>query len=191
MSFENPKDWPLVSSREVATFSMFAVHELRATSPRTGAEMDFHVVHLPDLLLVVPLTEDGKLVMIRQYRHGNRKVGLEFPGGMLDAADPSPREGAIRELREETGYVGGEIWPLGELDPQPAFVANACQFFAAIGVQPTAIQDLDDGEDIAVELVDPGEADKLIAGGEINNVTSVAALTLARADQRFREMTGQ
>lgn len=191
MQTTNPKPWPLISSKEVAEFGLFAVRELCATSPRTGLDLNFHVIDLPDLLQVVPLTVDGDLLMIRQFRHGNRRIGLEFPGGLLDAQDSSPAAGALRELQEETGYTGGNIWPLGELGPLPALTANRCLFFLSTGVVAAGGQNLDAGEDIEVVLVKPAAFHGLIANGEINNMTSVAALALAQTNPAFREFITQ
>ncbi|MBU0515381.1 MAG: NUDIX hydrolase, partial [Proteobacteria bacterium] len=103
------KDWPLVSSEPIRDVGLFRLTRDRAVNPRTGRERDFFVIHLPDWLQVVPLTADGRLVLVRQYRHAGRRVGLEVPGGLLDPEDPGPAEAAARELREETGYGGGRM----------------------------------------------------------------------------------
>ena len=72
------EDWPLVSSESIQDVGLFRLNRDRAINPRTGRERDFFVIHLPDWLQVVPLTADGRLVLIRQYRHASRRVGLEW-----------------------------------------------------------------------------------------------------------------
>lgn len=174
------RSWPLLASEPVFDAGLFRVTRDRARSPRTGGERDFHVVHMADWLLVVPVTEEGRLVLVRQYRHGSRAASLEVPGGLHDGAGERPQEGAARELAEETGYGGGQLILLGELSPQPALLANRAWIYLAQGVRLTGNPEPDAGEDIEVLLLDPEEVSAHIAGGEMNNAMTVAALALAR-----------
>jgi len=171
--------WPLIASRRVFDAGLFQVSCDRARSPRTGGEHDFHVVHMVDWLMVVPLTAQGELVLVRQYRHGSRQMSLELPGGLLDGASEGARAGAVRELAEETGYGGGELLWLGDLRPQPALMSNRLRVFLARGLQPTTAPALDAGEDIEVVLVDVREVSNRIARGDIDNAMTIAALAMA------------
>jgi len=134
-----------------------------------------------DWLMVVPLTDDNKLVMVRQYRHGSRQNSLEVPGGLHDGdpAAETAEQGAARELAEETGYGGGTWTFLGQLRPQPALFSNRAWIYLARGVHATGSPAPDAGEDIEVVLLDIGEIPACIASGEINNAMTVAALALA------------
>jgi len=172
--------WPLVSSERVADVGLFQVTRDRARSPRSGQEWDYHVVHMQDWLLMVPLTRDGRLVMVRQFRHGSRRIGLEVPGGRWDAGE-QPQEGALRELLEETGFSGGPVADLGALWPQPAFLANRVHIFLAAGLERAQTPQPEPDEEIEVVLIAPGEIDLLIAAGEIHSAMTVTALALARA----------
>lgn len=174
------RPWPLIASEPVFDAGLFRVTRDRARSPRTGDERNFYVVHMADWLMTVPLTTDGKLVLVRQYRHGSREPSLEVPGGLHDGAGERPEEGAARELAEETGYGGGKLAFLGELRPQPALISNRVRIFLAKGVERIAAPAPDAGEDIEVVLLDPREAAARIAGGEMNNAMTVTALALAR-----------
>lgn len=175
------RPWPLVGSEPVLDAGLLKVIRDRAHSPRTGNERDFHVIRMADWLMVVPLTAKKKLVMVRQYRHGSREIGLEVPGGLHDGdqSKESPSEGAARELAEETGYSGGSWELLGRLRPQPAMFSNHVWIYLARDVRLTGSPELDAGEDIEVELVDASEVPARIAGGEISNAMTVAALGLA------------
>jgi ADP-ribose pyrophosphatase len=175
------KDWQRISSQSVVDLGLFRVSRDRALSPRTEKERDFFVVHMPDWLQIVPVTGDGRLVLVRQYRHASRLTGLELPGGLLDPYDAGPAEAAARELKEETGYGGGRVTPLGSLWPQPAMLANRVHFFAAVPVEPMGPQQLDEGEDVEVVLILPRELDDMIADGRIHNAMTVAALAMARS----------
>jgi 8-oxo-dGTP pyrophosphatase MutT (NUDIX family) len=164
----------------VSDLGLFKVTRDRARSPRTNQERDFWVIHMPDWLQMVALTKQGLVVLVRQYRHASRLSGLEVPGGLLDAQDPDPAQAAARELREETGYAGGEVVSLGSFWPQPALLANRAHFFAARGVELAGEQDQDPGEDLEVVLAPPDEVERLLSRGEIHNAMSVMALGLAR-----------
>jgi 8-oxo-dGTP pyrophosphatase MutT (NUDIX family) len=181
------EDWPLVSSEIMHDLGLFRLSRDRAINPRTEQQHDFFVIHLPDWLQVVPLTVDGRLILVRQFRHASRRAGLEVPGGLLDPDDPGPSEAAARELREETGYGGGRMVHLLDLWPQPALLNCRARFFAALDVEPQGEISLDAGEDLEVVLVDPDEVDGLVASGEIFNAMTVMAVKLAREAGHLRE----
>ncbi|MGD9123722.1 MAG: NUDIX hydrolase [Desulfarculaceae bacterium] len=181
------KDWPLVSSEAAGDHGLFKVTQDRAVSPRTGAERDFLVIHMPDWLQVVALTEEGRLLLVRQYRHGSRRLGLEVPGGLLDPQDSDPARAAARELREETGYGAVELKRLGSLYPQPALMANQVHFFSAVGVKRLGAMDQDEGEDLEVVLVSVSEVGQLIASARIHNAMTITALSLAARAGLIRE----
>ncbi len=174
------KDWPLVSSEMMHDLGLFRLSRDRAVNPRTKAERDFFVIHLPDWLQVVPLTKGARLVLVRQYRHASRRAGLEVPGGLLDREDPGPAEAAARELREETGYGGGRLVHLLDLWPQPALLNCRARFFVALDVAPQGEMTPDAGEDLEVVLAAPDEVDRMIEDGRIHNAMTVLALKLAR-----------
>jgi len=175
------RPWPLLVSEPVFDAGLLSLVRDRARSPRTGSERDFHVIRMVDWLMVVPLTEDNKLVMVRQYRHGSRQNSLEVPGGLHDGEEPAEttEQGAARELAEETGYGGGNWTFLGQLRPQPALMSNRAWIYLARGVQAASEPQPDAGEDIEVVLLDAREITACIASGEINNAMTVAALALA------------
>ena len=173
------RPWPLVASEQVLDLGLFRVTREQARSPRTGGERSFYVVHLTDWLMVVPLTIAGRLVLVRQYRHGARETGLEVPGGLHDRAGERPEQGAARELAEETGYGGGDYSFLGAPRPQPALLSNRAWIYLARGVAKRAEPAPDPGEDFEVVLLDPGDVPSRIACGEISSAMTIAALALA------------
>ena len=146
-------------------------------SPRTGAAHDFVVLESADWVSVVPVTVDGRLVMVRQYRHGTGEVTLEIPGGLLDAG-LSPLEGARHELRQETGYGGGRWAPLGSVAPLPAVFTNHLHVFLAQDVILEGDLELDPMEDIGVELVPFEEVRAMVACGSIDHAQVLAAVYL-------------
>ena len=174
------RPWPLLASERIFDAGLFQVTRDRARSPRTGAEHDFYVVSMADWVMVVALTKDGKLVLVRQYRHGSREAGLEVPGGLHERAAEGTAEAAARELTEETGYGGGTWLFLGELRPQPALLSNRAWIYLAKELELRAEPGPDAGEDIEVVLLAPEKIPACIVSLQMNNAMTVAALALAQ-----------
>ena len=162
------KPWPLVHSQPGPSYRVFSIRTDTARSPRTGREHDFYILESADWVNVIPVTLDGQVVMVRQYRHGIREVTLEVPGGLV-GLDDTPLEAARRELLEETGYEAGEIKLIGAAHPQPAVLNNRHLTFLATNVGQTMAPHLDEGEDSEVVLVPLSEVQRKIAEGEITN----------------------
>ena len=168
-------EWPRLESEDLADYRVFRVRRDRRQSPRTGVSQDYFVLEMPEWVNVIAVTWEGKVVLIHQYRHGIARVSLEIPGGMVDAADADPAEAARRELLEETGYGAEEIIPLGKVSANPAIQTNGCHTYLALGAHLCRDQQLDAGEDIAVELVDLDDIPTLIGSGRMDHALVVAA----------------
>jgi 8-oxo-dGTP pyrophosphatase MutT (NUDIX family) len=179
--------WPLLGTTEILDAGLFRVARHSARSPRTGMQREFLVIDIPDFVLVVAVTGERDLVLVRQYRHGARAASLEVPGGLHDGDDETPLQGAMRELLEETGYGGGSWRLIGKLRPQPALQANRAWIFLATGIGPQAPAEPDEGEDIDVELLPLSRLAACIADGGIDNALTVAALGLAQLGGHLQE----
>ncbi len=158
---------------------IFTVEKHDLVSPRTGAAHDFWILQSGDWCNIVPLTDDGQVVMVRQQRHGIAEETLELPGGMIDPDDASPLEAARRELLEETGYEARELRACGSIAPNPAMQTNRCHTFLARGARHVAELAQDGGEDIEVVLVPAAEIPARIAAGEIAHALVVVAFAFA------------
>ncbi len=89
---------------------------------------------------------NNRFLIVRQFRHGTGKVGLEFPAGVIDPGE-TPEQAARRELLEETGYEAGELVRVGEVSPNPAFMSNTTYTFVARKLKRVSENlDLDDDE---------------------------------------------
>lgn len=171
---EDTPVWQLVRSEYLARCRIFNVRRDLSLDPRDGSQHDFYVLEAPDWINLIPLTKDGQVVMIEQYRHGSSQVTLEIPGGMVDEGE-SPRDTAARELLEETGYRARTVSLLGKTRPNPAiqnnwlhtFVAEDCTFFET--------PQFDGSEHTAVRLVDLDEVPLLITGGTIDHALVIVA----------------
>jgi len=129
----------------------------------------FYRLVCPDWVNVVPLTPDGRVVFVRQFRHGVGAGTLEVPGGQMDPGDRDPLEAAQRELLEESGFAG-EAWePLGWVHPNPAILGNRCHSFLVREVRPVAPIRNDHDERTEVDLIPLVQVPRLILDGSITH----------------------
>jgi len=169
------EEWMVLKRRMVADYQLFQIEEKNVKSPRTGAVMAVQAIHFPDWVVVLPITSDQTVVMIHQYRHGNEKVCLELPGGLVDPDDDSPETTVHRELLEETGYRSKRIVKIGEAYPQPAVLSNRCSFYLANDVEQVGKMSLDAGEDISLVHVPIDAIPSKIKRREIDNAMTILA----------------
>ena len=182
------RPWPRLSSRTLFGSKVFELTIERLVSPRTQHELDAVVLRSTDWVNVVALTQDQRVVMIRQYRFGSEDVTLEIPGGIIDPGE-APLFAAQRELREETGYEATHWTALGSIAPNPAIHRNRLHTFLAEGCALVHAQDQDAGEDIEVELRPLADIDDLLATGAISHALVAVAfqkLALLRAGRTPR-----
>ncbi len=171
------KDWQVLERHRTEDYRLFQIETKKVRSPRTHAEMEVQAIHFPDWVVVLPITMDQKVVMVRQYRHGNEKICLELPGGLVDPEDDSPLSAVGRELSEETGYVAKKIVRLGKTYPQPAVLSNRCFFYLAEDVTPVGQVSLDAGEDIGLVLVPLDTITDKIRCLDIDNAMTILAFS--------------
>lgn len=176
MSSGQIKPWQKVSSKPAGNFRVFNIRSDVKVSPRTGREHDFYVIEAVNWVHVLALTREGKLVMIEQYRHGSETVELEIPGGMMDPEDSSPLEAGLRELREETGYEGAQAEVIGQIYANPAIMNNICYTVLVRDCELKHEPQLDQGEDVAVTLVDLADVPRLVKEGRIGHSLVVVGL---------------
>lgn len=170
--------WLRVATVLKGDYEIFRVRRDVRRSPRTGQEHPFHLIEAPDWVNIVPVTREGRLVMVEQYRHGTDRITLEIPGGVMDASDDSPHAAARREMIEETGFDSDQIEYLGVVAPNPAVQTNQCYSFLARNVREVELQTLDHAEDIIVRLIDRDDVPGLIEDGLISHALVVAAFYL-------------
>lgn len=171
------EQWEKLDSTLRGDYRVFRVREDVARSPESGIGYSFFVVEANDWMNVIPITDDGRIVCVRQYRHGTEVISLEIPGGIVDDGE-SALGSARRELLEETGYAADEMVKLGVVAPNPAIQNNRCHTFLAKNARKVRDQKLDATEDIHVVLVDPADVPGLIADGTISHALVVAAFYL-------------
>lgn len=169
---ESPEKWEVISSREIADCRVFTV---RGDLSRNGdLTAEFYVIENPDWVNVIPVTPDGDIVLIEQFRHGVGAPVLEIPGGMIDAGE-EPEAAARRELLEETGYESADWRYLGWSHPNPAIQCNRIHHFAAFGAVRTGESSFDEHESIAVRTARPEAVRESIRSGVITHSLVTAA----------------
>lgn len=137
-------------------------------------EWDF-VSHRKGAAAVVPVREDGKILMVRQYRNAIERMTLEIPAGSRDSVTEDTRVCAARELEEETGYQSDDLSFLISLKTTVAFCDEFIDVYLARNLKPGK-QHLDEGEFIDVEVCDIDELCERIYAGEIQDAKTVSAL---------------
>ncbi len=127
---------------------------------------------------IIPVLDDGRILMERQYRYAHSRIFFEIPAGKLDSIDEDPLEAAKRELREETGAVAEKITYLGRIDPTPALINEKIYLYLAEGLK-FGERELDDDEFLTVEPYPLEQLFEMVMNGEIkDSKTQIAVLKL-------------
>jgi ADP-ribose pyrophosphatase len=123
---------------------------------------------------IVPITEDGSVVLVRQYRYAVSADLLEVPAGTLEAGE-TPEECAARELEEETGYRSAQLMKVMEFFPAPGYTTEKIHVYLARGLRRTEAKTEED-EQITVEILPIATALDKVRSGEIRDAKSICAL---------------
>jgi ADP-ribose pyrophosphatase len=155
----------------------FEVNRLRLPNK---AEGDWECIRHPGGALAVPVTPEGKLVLVRQYRFAIQGRILEFPAGTVERGE-NPQETIKREIAEETGYTARKWDKLGEFFLAPGYSDEIIYAFLArdlVKLETPPQQDAD--EDIETVLMTPEELEKAILEGVAVDAKSISSFMLAR-----------
>ena len=144
------------------------------TTPK-GHEDVYDMILHPGAAAVLPVLDDGRIVMVRQYRNAIDRFTLEIPAGGLDHEGEPAKEAALRELREECGLEAGEVAFLLSVCPVVAYGNEKIDIFAARSLRKTD-RDLDEDEAINVEAWSIDELANLIYSGKLNDAKTCAAV---------------
>jgi len=159
--------WKLLSSEYLFKDLWFTVRKDRCETPSGTIVDPYYVYEFPTWVTAVPVTEDGKIIMVRQYRHALGEVCIEIPGGCMDDTDASPEVAIRRELLEETGYEFSKFEYLGKISANPSTNNNLMHMFLARGGRKISDQSLDPNEEIQVELRSVEEMKGLLKDNKI------------------------
>jgi ADP-ribose pyrophosphatase len=177
------ENWERLGTEKLYETPYFVLRSDRLRLPGGAIKDPYYVVERPDAAIIFPLTREGDVVLVRQYRPPLQRMELGLPAGLVDEGE-KPEAAARRELLEETGHSGGEWELLGSLASSPSLKDNWAYLFLARGVEETSAPDPDEHELVEVIKVSVEDLHALIRSGEIVSSSGVAAIMLAL--QRLR-----
>ena len=169
------RKWKVLESEYLIRRPWLTARRDRAELPDGRINNEYYVLEYPDWVNIIAVTEDGYIVLERQYRHGLGNTCYELPCGVIEEGE-TPLEAAQRELLEETGYAGGQWQPWMTLSPNPATSTNLAHSFLAVGVKRVSGQSLDATEDIEVFLKRPKYVRSLLENNQILQALMAAPL---------------
>lgn len=171
------KRWNKLSQKTVIKNKYWS-YELDEFEIENGFKGEYHYVHTAGSTMIIPVSADGNIFLVNQYRYLNKKESLEFPCGMI-ADKLSPIENALKELREETGYASKNIQSIGFFSPYTGASDEICSVFVAYELYKDELK-ADDTEEFEIARLSPLEIDKRIENNSIWDGMTLAAWMLAR-----------
>ncbi len=166
--------WRTLSSKLALDERWFKVSVHSAETASGMHVPDYFVWRKPDAALVVPRTRSGKYLVTCQYKYGLDKVVVEFPGGEINAGE-TPRQAAVRELIEETGYAAATLRHCLTVNNDPTKESGVLYIFEGDDLGEYSKQSLDDTENVVVLEVDSSQVSRLIKEGRMSTTSSIAA----------------
>ena len=164
----------IASSKVVFKGRVFGVRRETVLEPGVGVEVTREVVTHPGSVVVLPVFSDGRILMIRQYRHAVRQYLWELVAGSKDPGE-SFATGARRELLEETGYTARRMRKLLDVFPSPGFLSENMVIFLAEGLKAGKAQPEAD-EKIEIRIFSLREIESRIRAGKIRDSKSVTGI---------------
>lgn len=171
--------WKTLSSEYLFNDRWFKVRKEVCETPQGKIVDPYYVYDFSTWVGALPVTREGKIIMLKQYRHALGEVCFEIPGGCVDNTDQSLEEAIARELLEETGYRFSSYEYLGKISPNPSTNSNLLHMFLAKGGEKIASQSLDENEEIEVLLMDINELKQLLRENKIVQAMHVSCIIYA------------
>lgn len=175
-----PSVWERLADAATDHFRVFRVRRTRYRHPLDRREGEFVVIETNDWVNVVALTDDDRMLLVRQFRFGIHDFTLEIPGGVIETGE-DPVAAGVRELREETGYAGRSARLLAQVRPNPAIQTNTCHLVLVEGCVRVGDTQFDPNEEIELSLRPVDEVFALAEQGKIKHSLVIDALFFLRA----------
>ena len=173
--------WTMLDSRRLIEDRWMSLRADRLRNAR-GVELSpWYVLDYPDWAVVVALTPDDRMVLVRQWRHAAQAWCLELPGGVIDPGDADAVAAARRELREETGYDAPDWRHLYAAFPNPSTQSNRLHVVLATGAVPAGATAHEPGESLSVTCMRVEEVLARTRTGDIGQSMHIGAILVGLA----------
>ncbi|QES88481.1 NUDIX hydrolase [Rhizosphaericola mali] len=173
---DNDLKWKTLSSEYLFKDQWLTARKDRCER-KDGKIIDpYYVMEYPEWVTAVAITEENKVLLVKQYRHALGEVSIEIPGGCVDDTDDNFEDAIRRELLEETGFAFASVHSLGRISANPSTNSNLMHMFVAIGGKKIQEQDLDPNEEIEIleltfdELIQLVEEKRIIQAMHVTTI---------------------
>lgn len=171
-------NWKTLSSEYIARFQYFTARKDKCEMPDGKIVEAYYVVELPRSACALAITDEGEVIMTKQYRHPIGKTILEIPGGFVEEGEDLEKAIA-RELLEETGYAFTQLDHVGRVASNPGVLNNYTDLFLATGGKKIAAQHLDANEAIEIVLLPLEKVRSMLMNNEFDQALHVSCMLYA------------
>jgi 8-oxo-dGTP pyrophosphatase MutT (NUDIX family) len=168
-------NWKVLSTKYVYENKWFHARADSCELPDGRIIDPYFVVEIPDFCNMVVVTEDERIVLVKQYRYPVDQITYELPGGIIEKGE-DPLHAASREMQEETGYTSEDITYLFKAAANPALNSNTALFYLAKGARKTTSQNFDPFEDLDVVSFSKEELKALLRENKLQHGVQLGAI---------------
>lgn len=170
--------WKTLSSQYLTNFDYFTARKDKCITPSGKVIEEYYVVEMRMSVCALAITNDGRVIMVDQFRYPVNKNILEIPGGFIDKNE-DPEKAMARELLEETGYQFEKIEEVGMVAANPGVLSNYTKLYLATGGQKIAEQTLDPNEEIEIKLIPLEELIQMFLENKIEQALHTSCIFFA------------
>lgn len=171
----------LISSEKIYDGAILNLRRDKVTAVKGEAYRE--IIEHNGAVCMVPVTSDGKVVLVEQFRYAMGQVVLEVPAGKIDKGETDPVKTAVRELKEETGFSAGDVRFLGMINTSVAYSQEKIYVYGMAELT-RGETNFDDDEAIDMKLIDFDEAYHMAVTGQLIDVKTIAALAMAKEQMK-------